>query len=223
MSTVPSDPNDITVLVLDHVRVNRENLMAMLVQEPSIADAVGAAEGEDAVGSLQGKHFTVVLISISGERNRAICRELVDAAKPAPVIAYAITGSYSEVLACAEAGVAGYLLCDEPQTEFVKAVAAAARGDVWCPSRVAAMLMRRMGPNGGQPGTPDGLGRLTVREREIVELIDKGMSNKDIARKLSIEVRTVKNHVHNLLEKLEVHRRGDAAALMRRRSDVTVT
>jgi two-component system nitrate/nitrite response regulator NarL len=75
--------------------------------------------------------------------------------------------------------------------------------------------MRRMGPRGRPPGAS----RLTVREREILGLIDDGMSNKEIARKLCIEVRTVKNHVHNLLEKLSVHRRGEAAALLRGRGE----
>jgi DNA-binding NarL/FixJ family response regulator len=56
---------------------------------------------------------------------------------------------------------------------------------------------------------------LTSRELEVVDLIDRGLSNKEIASRLSIEVPTVKNHVHNILEKLGVHRRADAAARMR--------
>jgi DNA-binding NarL/FixJ family response regulator len=60
-------------------------------------------------------------------------------------------------------------------------------------------------------------GPLTVRESEIVRLIDQGLSNKEIAVRLGIEVATVKNHVHNLLEKLRVHRRAEAAAHLRAR------
>jgi DNA-binding NarL/FixJ family response regulator len=118
-------------------------------------------------------------------------------------------------VACAAAGVSGYVLHDEPHEELMKAVLAVARGEIWCPPRVAAVLMRRMGPHGSTPDMPLGTARLTVREREILALIDGGLSNKEIARKLSIEVRTVKNHVHNLLEKLRVHRRGEAVALLR--------
>ncbi len=55
---------------------------------------------------------------------------------------------------------------------------------------------------------------LTDREREIVELLDQGLSNKEIAQRLAIRLPTVKNHVHSILEKLNVHRRGEAAALM---------
>jgi two-component system, NarL family, nitrate/nitrite response regulator NarL len=68
-----------------------------------------------------------------------------------------------------------------------------------------------------------GAGWLTSREQEILALIDDGMSNKEIARRLTIEVRTVKNHVHNLLEKLQVHRRGEAAALVRSRVGTRTT
>jgi DNA-binding NarL/FixJ family response regulator len=57
--------------------------------------------------------------------------------------------------------------------------------------------------------------RLTPREREILRLLEEGLANKEIAQRLGIEVATVKNHVHNILEKCQVHRRGEAAARMR--------
>jgi DNA-binding NarL/FixJ family response regulator len=223
MTTPRSDANGICVLILDPIRLNRDNLVTMLRREPSIMDAFGAADCEEAMRALRRERPTVVLVSMAGAVGQPICRDLVSAADPVPVIAYAVSGSYSEVVACAEAGVGGYLLQDEPQTELMKAVATAARGDVWCPPRVAAVLMRRMGPGGAARDRPAGVGRLTVREREILGLIDEGMSNKEIARKLSIEVRTVKNHVHNLLEKLQVHRRGEAAALVRGRTAGTLS
>ena len=80
---------------------------------------------------------------------------------------------------------------------------------------MTASLLRRVaalaaGNGGGLPRA-----QLTSREREIVGLIDRGLSNKEIARDLGIEVATVKNHVHNILEKLQVHRRGEAAARVR--------
>jgi two-component system nitrate/nitrite response regulator NarL len=126
-----------------------------------------------------------------------------------------VSVSDDEIMTCAEAGIGGYLLREDPYAQLVTAVLTAARGDVWCPPPVAAVLMRRVGPRGTGPEVSAGPGRLTARERQILGLIDDGLSNKEIARRLSIEVRTVKNHVHNLLEKLRVHRRGEAAALLR--------
>lgn len=211
----------VRVLVVENIRLHRENLVARLANEPCIGDAVGTAGGDEALGWLGEHSFGVVLLSMATAVNWAICRELVAAADPARVIAYAVSGHDDEVVACAAAGVSGYLLCDEPHAELMEAVVAAAHGRVWCPPRVAAVLMRRMGPRGALPDIPAGTGRLTAREREILALIDDGMSNKEIARKLSIEVRTVKNHVHNLLAKLRVHRRGEAVALLRSHRHLT--
>jgi DNA-binding NarL/FixJ family response regulator len=205
----------VRVLVIEDVRLHRENLVELLRSEAEVADAVGSAGGEDALARLGELDFEVVLVSVATTGIWAVCRDVVAAAEPGRVIAYAVSGADNEVLACAAAGISGYLLRTEPYRELVKAVLAAVRGDIRCPPSVAAVLMRRMGPQGAPPDVSSGAGRLTAREREILALIDDGMSNKEIARRLSIEVRTVKNHVHNLLEKLQVHRRGEAAALLR--------
>jgi DNA-binding NarL/FixJ family response regulator len=204
----------VRVLVVEDIRLHRESLVALLRSEAGVADAVGSAGGEDALARLGELDFEVVLVSLATTGIWASCRDVVAAAGPGRVIAYAVSGADDEVLACVAAGVSGYLLRTEPYPELVKAVLAAVRGEIRCPPSVAAVLMRRMGPQGAPPNV-SGTGRLTAREREILALIDDGMSNKEIARKLSIEVRTVKNHVHNLLEKLQVHRRGEAAALLR--------
>ncbi len=82
-----------------------------------------------------------------------------------------------------------------------------------CTPRIAALLLRRVAEAAAPRSS--GLERLTPRETEIVDLIEQGLSNKQIARRLSIELATVKNHVHNILEKLEVARRGEAVARVR--------
>jgi len=128
------------------------------------------------------------------------------------VIALGVTGDDDEVVACAEAGVTGYLLRDQPFDALLPVIASAAAGEVTCPPVIAAALLRGMGRRGsGQRALAS---RMTPREREVLLLIEAGLTNKEIARKLNIEIRTVKNHVHNLMEKLNVRRRGEAAALM---------
>lgn len=205
----------VRVLVVEDVRLHRENLVASLANENCVAEVAGVAGGHEALGRLAQHGFEVVLLSMAASASWTACRELVATADPARVIAYASSGREEEVVACAAAGISGYVLHDEPHGELMKAVTAVARGEIWCPPRVAAVLMRRMGPRGATPAATARAGRLTTREQEILTLIDDGLSNKEIARKLGIEVRTVKNHVHNLLEKLQVHRRGEAAALLR--------
>jgi len=86
-----------------------------------------------------------------------------------------------------------------------------ARGEATVPGRVASTLLRHVSSIGVRNRSPD-LGSLTIRERQVLKLIAEGLSNKEIAARLGIEFATAKNHVHNLLEKLEVNRRSDAVA-----------
>src|SRR3954452_11893177 len=114
MATPVSDGH-IRVPVVDPVRLHRENLVATLADEASIADVVGAADGEQALRTLEEQGFSVLLLSMSSPDSHRVCRELVAAAHPARVVAYGVTDDDGEVLACAEAGVGGCLLQDEPQ------------------------------------------------------------------------------------------------------------
>ena len=131
-----------------------------------------------------------------------------------PIVAMGIPHADEHVLAFAETGVLGFVEREATVEELVDSVEArrAARRAVrlaWprrsCANRGARR--RRVCPRTESA--------LTAREPRSVELIAEGMSNKEIARRLYIEVATVKNHVHNILEKLQVNRRGEAAARMR--------
>jgi DNA-binding NarL/FixJ family response regulator len=137
------------------------------------------------------------------------------------VLALTVSESEEELLAAAEAGISGYVTHQSSLDELVDAVHSVARGEMLCSPRVAALLLRQVGalarrevPVAGLDSDRSGE-RLTMRELEILELIDAGRSNKEIARELYIEVPTVKNHVHNILEKLHACRRGEAAAKVR--------
>ena len=88
-----------------------------------------------------------------------------------------------------------------------------------CPPGVAAVLARRVAALASQRREPAGDARLTLREREILRLIDDGLSNKEIAQRLSLQTKTVKNHVSNILAKLGVANRAAAAAALRGSED----
>jgi two-component system, NarL family, nitrate/nitrite response regulator NarL len=131
------------------------------------------------------------------------------------VLALAIEETEDLVIACAEAGVAGYVPRDARVVDVAAVARDAALGQAACSPRIAARLLHRVAVlAAGRPEEPADSG-LTRRETEILGLIDDGMSNKQIARKLCIEVATVKNHVHNILGKLQVSRRSEAAAVVR--------
>jgi len=114
----------------------------------------------------------------------------------------------AEVLACAEAGIAGYVTRDGSVDDVVVAIRTIARGEVYCSAKVASSLVRRVAERASS--IPAAGGCLTAREAQILKLLQQGLSNKLISRTLGIELPTVKNHVHNILTKLGIHRRAEA-------------
>ena len=179
---------------------------------------VGAAADPDEILA-QAARFQpdVILVQLTAPHGPAVLRPFADAAPSAKVVALGVPDAEKTIIACAEAGAAGYLLEHESLDDLVATIERAARGEVSCSPRIAATLFRRIGELAAERGVRAAEARLSPRELEIVDLIDRGLSNKEIALCLSIEVRTVKNHVHNILEKLQVRRRGEAAAWARDR------
>src|SRR5262249_14313388 len=125
------------------------------------------------------------------------------------------------VIAWAKAGVAGYIPRTAALNDLASLLASIMRDEQRCSPRVAASLLRQMSrevePAGERTYAPSALA-LTAREIQIVELVAAGLSNKEIARRLDIGVATTKSHVHNLLGKLRVQRRGQVALWMRDRA-----
>jgi len=157
----------------------------------------------------------VVLLDTAIPDNVWIVRALVAAVPGPKVVALAVPEVEREVLACAEAGVAGYVTREGSVEDLVAAVESVARGEMVISPRMAATLLQRVATLALEQSPAAIEARLTTREVEILDLIDQGLSNKEIARRLTIELSTVKNHVHNILEKLNVTRRGEAAARAR--------
>jgi two-component system, NarL family, nitrate/nitrite response regulator NarL len=131
------------------------------------------------------------------------------------VLALTVPNRETEILAFAEAGIAGFVTLEASVAELVEAIESVARGEALCSPSVAAALLRRLASLAHSRTSADPTGPLTAREREILALIDEGLSNKQIAQRLRIELPTVKNHVHHILVKLGADRRAEAAALVR--------
>jgi len=131
------------------------------------------------------------------------------------VVAVGVTGSAEELVRCAEAGAAGYFFLEQSSAELQDVVSAAVRGEVLCSPAATGVLLRHVSSLARWQSPVARLDRLTAREHEVLSLLSDGRSNKEIARGLAIDLCTAKNHVHNILEKLHVSRRGEAAALIR--------
>lgn len=123
--------------------------------------------------------------------------------------------SERDIVATAEAGIGGYVPPDASIEDLVEAVKHAARGEMICSPRVAAALARRIATLASNRPVGSAAPSLTAREMEVLELLEIGLSNKQIANRLSIRLATVKNHVHSILAKLNVRRRGEAVAALR--------
>jgi two-component system, NarL family, nitrate/nitrite response regulator NarL len=204
----------ITVVIVVDVCLYREGLARSLAQSPGISVLGTAADVGAAQEMIRALQPEVVLLDLATDQEGVLVRRIAEIAPLAKIVALGIREVEQEVLECARAGMAGYVPRDGSMAELVGSIEGAARGELRCSPRIAASLFHRVArladeqERGSAPP-------LTPREHEILRLIDQGLSNKQIAHRLRIEVATVKNHVHNLLAKLHTSRRGLAAARVR--------
>lgn len=202
------------VLVLADIRLYREGLADVLGRS-DVIEVIGAAgDVLDALDVLESEAVDIAHVGLSAGKTLRAGAALARAHPETQVVALAIDEA-DDVVAVVEAGVAGYVPKDASLADLVSTVESVSRGEMPCSPRVAAGLRRRLVELARQRHGVKNRGRLTTRERQVLALVGEDLSNKEIAQRLSIEVTTVKNHVHNLLEKLQVHRRRDAVAVMR--------
>lgn len=133
------------------------------------------------------------------------------------IIVMSVTESESDVIACFEAGAAGFLPEEASLEDLLNNIQAVAKGEALCPPKVTGLLLSRVAEATRKRELREvlGLPNLTRRELEIISLIERGLSNKEIAVQLHIEIQTVKNHIHNILEKLHLDGRREAARYAR--------
>jgi DNA-binding NarL/FixJ family response regulator len=199
------------VLIVTDVRLYREGLAGSLECRDRLAVIGTSATRVAALADVAALRPDVVIVDTAMREGLDLIRELRVAQVAAKILAFAVDEATSEVLDCAEAGATGYVTGDASVDDLVAAIERIAREELVCSPRVAAQLFGRMSRT-IRTTDPNGLQGLTIRERQVLELIREGFSNKEISQKLSIAEPTVKNHVHHLLAKLDVPNRGQAAA-----------
>ncbi len=207
----------ITVVVAVGVRLFREGLSDVLGREPAVTVVAAAADVAAMDDDVRTSEPDVLLVDVALPGARSAVLRLIAALPALKVVALGEFQESDEVIAYAEAGVAGFVTRDQALDELVATLESVVRGHLHCPPHIAAALLQRVASVAARrsPMHDGRRGRLTVRELEIVALLESGLSNKQIAGQLSIEVPTVKNHVHNILEKLQVSSRADAASWAR--------
>ena len=206
----------IRILIVCDIRLYRDGLKEALEQRSNVTVVATAADCADALAQSQACRPTVVLLEMGVSGSPELIPKLLAINPIGRIVVLGITEDPLAVLACIEAGVSGYVARDAALDVLIKTVEAVARDEVVCSPRITATLFRRVAALASELPAAAGDDTLTDRELEIVRLIDDGLSNKEISRRLGVKLPTVKNHVHHILEKLGVHRRGAAAAALRR-------
>jgi len=191
-------------LVVSDVLIYREGIAAGLARIGDL-DVVGAISADELSGVLAASKVEIVFVDISRAPSREAARAARSLSPPVLVIGFGMT-SEDEGLAGAEAGVTAFVDHDGTITDLNLAAKRALSGIPVCPPQLTTRLLQRVAQLATR-GRPDGDANLTRREREIASLVEEGMSNKEIACALNISPATVKNHVHMILDKLNLPQR----------------
>jgi DNA-binding NarL/FixJ family response regulator len=207
----------IRVVVADDQAVVRAGFRTILESEPDITVVGEAANGTAAVTLAHRHRPDVVLMDVRmpGADGIAATRELAGslATDPLPVLVITTFDLDEYVFAALRAGASGFLLKDTEPDDLVAAVRVVAAGDGLVAPTVTRRLIAEFARMSTAPATPDPLVNLTDREREILLLTARGLSNTEIAARLVVSASTVKTHVGNLLAKLGCRDRVQAVVL----------
>jgi two-component system, NarL family, nitrate/nitrite response regulator NarL len=203
----------IRVVVVAELRLYREGLAELLEGREGLRVVGASPGGDDAIAEIEQVQPDVALVDMAMIDNTGAIRTLVRRAPAVRIIALGLPETEQSVLPCVEAGIGAYVSRDGTLDDVVSAVHRIMEGEACCAPEIVASLFRRVATLARQPREAPPDAKLTRRELQIASLITSGLSNKEIANELHIEVSTVKNHVHNVFEKLGVRRRAQIAAL----------
>jgi DNA-binding NarL/FixJ family response regulator len=201
----------LTILIVDDNCLYRETLAKIISRRPEVS-GLRTAKDKSSVRTALDEHTPDIVLLSLASHDSADLLALIRTVAPASrlIVIGASEDAEEEIVRCAEAGVAGYLLRSESLVQLIALIGSVVVGETLCSPRVAAVLLRRISALADEPPPKDAEEPLTPREREIRDLLELGLSNREIADRLFIEVRTVKNHVHHILTKLGVSRRYQA-------------
>jgi DNA-binding NarL/FixJ family response regulator len=206
----------IVVLVIEDNRLVREGLVTLLGEHPDLK-VVAAAEGaRTGLAQMRETKPDVVLVDATlgnGDSHRLV-RDLRREAPETKVVVMDLLPVQEDVIEFVRAGANGFIVKDATIDDFVKTIRSVSKGADVVPQSLTGTLLSHIAEQAVSRKGPTVLRavRLTKRERQITDLIAKGMNNKEIAQRLNIAPYTVKSHVHNILEKLALHTRLQIAA-----------
>jgi len=214
----------INVILISDIKIYCEGLSQVLSSTESL-NVTGAVNNIDAAMSLiQNSPPDVVVQDMTMTDSCSLVQHISCMNSAIKIIALAVPYDESNIIKCAEAGITSYVPREASLDDLIAAVIGAVKGECFCPPKIAALLfskIQHLTRRAKETCLPDSrqehdihITDLTRREKQILNLMADGLSNKQISKTLVIEVSTVKNHVHNILVKLEVQSRAQAASLL---------
>jgi len=206
----------IRVLLIEDNRLLREGITAMLNEQPDIK-AVSAAGNGDALEKARKlkPHVVLLDLGLKSQNSLNIVQRIKKEFHRTEVVVMDLIPVQAEVVEFVKAGVSGFILKDATLGDFLHTIRSVAEGKKVLPPPLTKSLFSQIVEYAVKSGKAERLlkaVKLTRREHEVVDLIARGMSNKEIARELNIAVHTVKSHVHNTLDKLALHTRLELAS-----------
>ncbi|MFH1479984.1 MAG: response regulator transcription factor [Pseudomonadota bacterium] len=195
----------IKILLVDDHRITREGISSMLNKQPEMEVVGGAENGREAL-KLARKHSPDIVImditmpDLNGiDATHMMLKEFRDI----KVIGFSMYSDKRFVRGMLNAGASGYILKDYGFDELVRAIHSVAKGHTYLSPEVASLIVEDLRDKNSNEGA-SGISILTLREREILQLISEGMSTREIASHLNVSVKTVETHMRRIMEKLGV-------------------
>lgn len=206
---------DMNLIVLTPVRLLGDGLAASLGRRPGIIVRAVVNDLAKLRHALTTMEVDLVLIDVTQGVDLFDVRSIAAERPDVLLVALGLDEQRQNVIRCGRAGFTGYVARDASVDALCKALSDVVQGCLACPAEISGGLLRALfrmepSPDGSTPSHP-----LSRRETEVLQLIGRGLSNKEIARELFLSVSTVKHHVHNILEKLDLSRRAQAMQRVR--------
>ena len=202
----------IQILLIEDNRLLRDGIVSMLKKQPDMHVIATVGHGENILITI-GQHKPNIILVDLGLRNQNSLQIVKLSKRNFPgtkIIVMDLVPLQADVFEFVQAGVSGFILKDASIAEFYKTIRSVYKGLQVLPHHLTGSLFSQIvehAINGSKPSVIADAVRMTKRERQVIELIAEGFTNKEIAQKLHLSTYTVKSHVHNILEKLTLHTR----------------